>query len=504
MINLLEFVQNRERGKLFFENFEFKDIKKVVDLITAYFVSNIGEIDVMPGMENVSQSGETLLGVRWLKTDGTSVRLNWTTDISTGVYSIDFFSTADELFNGSGKTDFTIYTNGASVAVILPIVVEIMTSGNFSVSSDLAKKLMASTLEEGLSYRMGNVKYFFEALSPDEREEMKKRKNKLQNIIYTRKETDREDFEDLKAEFAAINKALRQDTAIVTNVDLKFKKGVATRTILSDEEQAAQDKIDDETDDPKAAFEDMDNYLQMVIDGIQNSLLLCGAPGIGKTFRVNKKLKQNGYTYKTEQNASGNMMLIKGKATPLAFYTVLYEMRDKGNIVVIDDADSVIGPKAPEDIINILKAATDSSDVRTVSYRTSKDLFDSDGNSMPKSFDFNGAVIIITNYRAGQVDTAIRNRAFLMDMNFSTESLLKIIKELLPHIEPETLTAQAKINAYDYLEQLVKEGADMEISIRSFIIVAKIYSMPNLKPEAYERMVRTQMKLQFARGGKKY
>ena len=33
----------------------------------------------------------------------------------------------------------------------------------------------------------------------------------------------------------------------------------------------------------------------MVMQGIQPSLIICGAPGVGKTYKVKKQLKAGGY-----------------------------------------------------------------------------------------------------------------------------------------------------------------------------------------------------------------
>ena len=66
----------------------------------------------------------------------------------------------------------------------------------------------------------------------------------------------------------------------------------------------------------------------------------------------------------------------------------MYNNKEKGKIIVIDDADSLVGPKAPEIVINILKAALDSTaddEGRLVTYKVTGDLKDEDGIVIPKS-----------------------------------------------------------------------------------------------------------------------
>lgn len=264
---------------------------------------------------------------------------------------------------------------------------------------------------------------------------------------------------------------------------------------------------------PEERFSDMEHYISMVVKGLQPSLLICGAPGVGKTFRVMKAIKASGLNYK----------VIKGKETAMACYCDLFLYSREGDILIFDDADDVL----ENDVItNLLKAATDSSDERIVSYGTSKPPMMTQEEFMslpldlqsqcsiqeikggqvyfyPKNFETKGRVLIITNKNAGQIDTAVRNRGLVCDLAFTTEECLEIIEGLLPHIMPGKLSQPAKVKALDYLQNLANKGSKMEISIRSFTTVAKVYEDVDDEGQA-ERMIREQMYLQSLRGGKKY
>ena len=54
-------------------------------------------------------------------------------------------------------------------------------------------------------------------------------------------------------------------------------------------------------------------------------------------------------------------------------------------------------------------------------------LEDNEGNPVPKKFYYRGGVIVITNYRAGQLDTALRGRSFIQDINFTVNDILLIV-----------------------------------------------------------------------------
>ena len=179
---------------------------------------------------------------------------------------------------------------------------------------------------------------------------------------------------------------------------------------------------------------------------------------------------------------------------------------------MIDDADSLVGPKADENCINILKAALDSSsdpEGRLVTYGVAGKLTDDDGNDIPKRCYVKSGVIVITNYRAGSLDTALRNRSFIQDIDFTNEDVLHIIEKLLPDIEPELLDAKSKVKSYDYLCELNEKGSDMELSLRTFVLCAKIFKAcdgdSDFTDEDAKSMIEEQMRLQYARSrGEKY
>ena len=284
------------------------------------------------------------------------------------------------------------------------------------------------------------------------------------------------------------------------SIELELSKSKLVTVSKTKSEKTAETKLQEESEDPEMVFKKMEGYVKMVIKGINPSVILCGAPGVGKTFKVKKLLKENDYI------EGQNLFTIKGKCTPRRLYLALYDYKDKGDILVIDDADSLVGPKAPEDCINILKGALDSTsepEGRLISYGVAGKITDDDGNELPKRFYYNGSVIIITNYNAGSLDTALRGRSYIQDIHFTTEDVLKIIKGLLPDLNPEKLSIKNKLKAYDYLLELIKSKMDIEVSIRTFIICAMLFESID-DEELAKSMIKEQMKLQADRIKNKY
>ena len=249
----------------------------------------------------------------------------------------------------------------------------------------------------------------------------------------------------------------------------------------------------------------MSVYVKTVINGLQPGVIICGAPGIGKTYKITKQLEAAGY------RDGHNMEIIKGKATPRQLYLSLYNYKEKGNILVIDDADALVGPKAPEDCINMLKAALDSTSTpegRKISYRVTGNIYDDDGLEIPKTCYYKGGVIVITNYSVGQLDTALRGRTFVQELDFSNEQLLQIIEDMIDNLGDGLISMRSKTKALNYLKSLAQSGAEMEISIRTFNTCARLFAVcendPDMTDEDVESMIKEQMKNQSLRGGQKF
>lgn len=133
-------------------------------------------------------------------------------------------------------------------------------------------------------------------------------------------------------------------------------------------------------------FEIMGLLSDSLISGDIRSLIVSGISGIGKTYTLETKLKAA-----EESGDIESVKHVKGHVTPLQLYTMLFENKDEGQVVLLDDVD----PFKDELCLSILKAALDTGEKREVSwYSTSKWM---DENEIPQSFEYNGTLIFITN-----------------------------------------------------------------------------------------------------------
>lgn len=454
-------------------------------------------------------------------------------------YSTIFFDeehTAQFLLNDSGtkamssvKSQLEIKMMGASIVYYIPVIANVINSGKFDISSEEAVKLgrkVYDTKNECISWDMyfGAQKYhIYEGISEDKviekyhlnlghkykkigesyqwinETELEDRKKEVYAQMKTN--TDPDLGKALYKEYRQILNAIKGGATSLEDLECSVKKNVSVTPSFTGVAEAEK-KIETAKSDPKTAFKEMQMYVKMVIKGIQPAVILCGAPGIGKTFRVKQQLKAAGYTMTADNT-------VKGKCTPRQLYLTLYNNKGMGDIVLVDDADSLVGPKAPEDCINILKAALDSTaddEGRLVSYKVSGELKDDEGQPVPKSHYNKCGMIVITNYSVGQIDTALRNRAFTQSLDFSTKDLLQVIRDIMPNIESNRLSMTSKAKAMNYLEKLVEEGKPIEVSCRSFITCARIYENSEEDDDLglAERMIAEQMRNSAMRGGKKF
>ena len=149
----------------------------------------------------------------------------------------------------------------------------------------------------------------------------------------------------------------------------------------------------------RTRFETLDTMTHAVCDGIVRGMIVSGPPGIGKSFGVEQILEvyESMHSLKTEAAGKNSKLfnkteVVKGSVTPIGLYQTLYNMKDKGDIVVFDDCDTVL----LDDVsLNMLKAALDSGSKRTISWKSESAALKREG--IPDRFEFKAGVIFITN-----------------------------------------------------------------------------------------------------------
>lgn len=136
----------------------------------------------------------------------------------------------------------------------------------------------------------------------------------------------------------------------------------------------------------KHTFRVLDKVASGIINRHIKSAIISGAPGCGKTYSLEKALaaaaSRGEIRYET----------VKGSMSSIGLYRCLWECSGEDCVLVIDDCDSIF---SDIDALNLLKAALDTGKNRRVHWnKESRVLSDED---IPRSFEFQGAVVFITN-----------------------------------------------------------------------------------------------------------
>ena len=199
---------------------------------------------------------------------------------------------------------------------------------------------------------------------------------------------------------------------------------------------------------PDTVFNDIEDLVTVVGLGYQNSLIVAGGPGIGKTFHVTKKLNE------ILGPAGDDWVYFKGlKASPLALYMNIYLNRDK--LLVFDDSDSVL---EDPDSVNMFKGLLDDSKEREASWLSptatvntstmskaeyTQFILDLDDyiaqypekigkgkGKLPSKIYFTGRVIFISNKPSTWFDEAIKSRSLFVDVHLHQQDVLRRIKSI--------------------------------------------------------------------------
>ena len=135
--------------------------------------------------------------------------------------------------------------------------------------------------------------------------------------------------------------------------------------------------------DLRDRFEMLGKLTQGTMKANIRSMVVTGAPGVGKTYTVTNML---------ENTPNAKYETVAGALSAVELYKLGYRNRKAGSVVVLDDADSIF---TDEDALNILKALCDSSPVRRVSWL--KDSATLRQEDTPQSYEFHGSFIFISN-----------------------------------------------------------------------------------------------------------
>jgi hypothetical protein len=136
----------------------------------------------------------------------------------------------------------------------------------------------------------------------------------------------------------------------------------------------------------RRTFRVLDKVATGVVHGNIRAMIVSGAAGCGKTHNLKAVLEQgksDGFCTFTE---------VGGTSSAIGLYQLLWDARDAGNVLMLDDCDTIF---ADLEAVNILKRALDTGKRRRVSWNKESRVLAERG--IDNSFDFEGGVVFVTN-----------------------------------------------------------------------------------------------------------
>lgn len=134
-------------------------------------------------------------------------------------------------------------------------------------------------------------------------------------------------------------------------------------------------------------FDALEMLSDAMISGNIRAMIVSGAPGVGKTHTLESKLKDA-----QTNNKIKSVNAIKGSVSAIGLFLTLWENKESGNVLVLDDIDSIFND---EEALNLLKGALDTGKTRTISWiKDSTFLRD---REIPNTFEYEGQIAFLTN-----------------------------------------------------------------------------------------------------------
>lgn len=272
------------------------------------------------------------------------------------------------------------------------------------------------------------------------------------------------------------------------------KKRRAAKNIAATDLSAPVEKVSKETDaqiDAKLRerFEVLEIITQAAIDGDVRATIVSGPPGLGKSWTIEQAMEN--------WDPSGEKYsIISGTAKPTGLYRLLWQHKDPGQVIIFDDCDSVF----QDDIsLGFLKKVCDTLETRRVSYLADYEVIDDkSGEAIPRTFEFNGTIIFITNIdfdaaiergtRIAADLQAMVSRSMYIDLGMKTKRdyiirIRQVVKAGM--LRANGLTPAMEKEVVSYFEK--HHETLRELSLR---MVLKLGKLRKTQPKRWQAMAR--------------
>lgn len=474
-------------------------VESVNKIVKAFLAKKLGaKVYCYPELEGFVNSTGRGYGVRYFY-NKKSIRFNW-----KGVNISSFTLDSVDLWNGTSHDPNWHMEFGAEQSLVktLPLIIDFIKSpfgeGTFYIIPD---NISSSTVkEEYLAEATQNIDAFdfvIKNLKPD---------TQISSTALTAEYGSYKPYPVLRAIIKLyphvfekvgrkqtfigttgdISKIKSQKDAIISQiggVKITITKGGSRETYAPSpqEEEIESEGIE------KVAYKEQLRHLGILIDlvlkGASNALFVAGRGGTGKTQTIETELAKAGL-----RDGDGYFKNT-GTASPIGMYMTLFNNKD--GIILFDDCDSALNDQEGR---NLIKAATDTKDIRKVTWNKKssiivpKDQYESasedgepsinkNGDYMyPNSFDFSGKVIFISNLKAEKLDPdgALRTRGFIIDINPTDAEMIDYMATIAPLIKVGGNKTLKQSECNEVIEILKQSKSKEDKNLRKLVRGVKV------------------------------
>jgi hypothetical protein len=188
--------------------------------------------------------------------------------------------------------------------------------------------------------------------------------------------------------------------------------------------------------------------------------------------------------------------MVTGFSRATGLYLLLHEYRNKGDVLVLDDLDSVF---SDETALNLLKAALDTTHKRIISWRAETKMVDVDGEPVEREFEYKGSIIFLTNLDFDEI-VAKNNKmsphlAALQSRSNYVDTSVKTTRDCIIRIRQVAKSGMLKSKGIKKHEEesileFVEENATnfRELTLRLVIKLADLFLLDPSKMESLARV----------------
>lgn len=223
--------------------------------------------------------------------------------------------------------------------------------------------------------------------------------------------------------------------------------------------------------------------------GHVRSLIISGAPGVGKSYTIEHLLDQYKGMGKIEYE------VVRGSITPVHLYKLMYRMRNDNCVILIDDCDDIYND---ETSLNLLKAGLDTTHRRRISWLAESNAL----GDVENQFEYKGSMIFITNLELQGISdmgksrlaphfAALLSRSLYLDLKLHTpKDLLAWINHMVTKngiLIQDGLTPNEQATALQYLNTNYERFRDL--SIRSIKKIGQLIKLDSNNWQTHANVV---------------